>query len=102
MAAGGAGSHEGLFLRGYGFEGSWAYVNPFRPARLPDDELSIAAMLARTAAHVRDGAASPYDVGEAAQDQYLQLLVRRAVESGETVRAERMPWAESPGCRHGR
>jgi predicted dehydrogenase len=102
VAAGGAGSHEGLFLRGYGFEGGWAYVSPFRPARLADDELSIAAILARMLSHVREGAASPYEVAEAAQDQYLQLVVRRAAEAGTTVLAERQPWADSPGCRHTR
>jgi hypothetical protein len=102
VAAGGAGSHEGLFLRAYGFEGAWAYVSPFRPARLADDELSIAAILARMLSHVREGAASPYEVAEAAQDQYLQLVVRRAAEAGTTVLAERQPWADSPGCRHTR
>lgn len=99
VAAGGAGSHEGLFLRGYGFEGDWAYLNPFRPARLPDDELSIAAMLARTAAHVREGAPSPYEVAEAAQDQYLQLVVRRAAETGTTVRTRQQPWTGATPCR---
>jgi hypothetical protein len=102
VAAGGAGSHEGLFLRGYGFEGGWAYASPFRPARLADDELSIAAILARMVDHVRGGAPSPYEVAEAAQDQYLQLVVRRAAETGTTVLAERQPWADSPGCRHTR
>lgn len=101
VAAGGAGSHEGLFLRGYGFEDGWAFVNPFRPARLSDDELSIAAILARMVGHVREGAPSPYETAEAAQDQYLQLVVRRAAEAGTTVLAERQPWADSPGCRHG-
>jgi hypothetical protein len=51
---------------------------------------------------VRGGAPSPYEVAEAAQDQYLQLVVRRAAETGTTVLAERQPWADSPGCRHTR
>ncbi len=102
VAAGGPGSHEGLFLRGYALEGAWAYLNPFRPARLPDDELSIAAMLARMVAHVRDGAPSPYEVAEAAQDQYLQLVVRQAADAGATIRTERQPWTDAAGCLHAR
>jgi len=100
VAAGGAGSHEGLFLRGYTLDGDWLYRNEFRPARLPDDELSIARIVADMADHVLHGAPSPYSVAEAAQDQYLQLEVRRAAASGERVRTRPQPWAHVRVCRH--
>jgi predicted dehydrogenase len=100
VAAGGAGSHEGLFLRGYTLDGGWLYRNEFRPARLPDDELSIARIVADMAAHVLHGAPSPYSVAEAAQDQYLQLQVRFAAASGERVRTTPQPWAHGQACRH--
>ncbi|MEV0891957.1 Gfo/Idh/MocA family oxidoreductase [Promicromonospora sp. NPDC050262] len=100
VAAGGAGSHEGLFLRGYTLDGEWAYRNAFRPARLPDDELSIARIVADMADHVLHGATPPYSVAEAAQDQYLQLEVRRAAASGERVRTRPQPWARGHTCRH--
>lgn len=100
VAAGGAGSHEGLFLRGYTLDGDWLYRNEFRPARLPDDELSIARIVAGMADHVLHGAPSPYSVAEAAQDQYLQLEVRRAAASGERVRTQPQPWAHGRACRH--
>ncbi|MFI9488082.1 Gfo/Idh/MocA family protein [Promicromonospora sp. NPDC052451] len=100
VAAGGAGSHEGMFLRGYTLDGEWLYRNAFRPARLPDDELSIARLVAAMADHVLDGAPSPYSVAEAAQDQYLQLAVRRAAASGERVRTSPQPWAHGRVCRH--
>lgn len=100
VAAGGAGSHEGLFLRGYTLDGDWLYRNEFRPARLPDDELSIARIVADMADHVLHGAPSPYSVAEAAQDQYLQLEVRRAAASGERVRTQPQPWADGRTCRH--
>lgn len=99
VAAGGAGSHEGLFLRGYTLDGDWLYRNEFRPARLPDDELSIARIVADMADHVLHGAPSPYSVAEAAQDQYLQLEVRFAAASGERVRTQPQPWAHGRACR---
>lgn len=100
VAAGGAGSHEGLFLRGYTLDGEWLYRNVSRPARLPDDELSIARIVADMADHVRRGAPAPYSVAEAAQDQYLQLEVRRAAASGERVRTRPQAWAYGRTCRH--
>ncbi|WP_125777861.1 Gfo/Idh/MocA family protein [Antribacter gilvus] len=99
VAAGGAGSHEGLFLRGYLFEGRWADRNDLLPARLADDELSIARLFDRMGRHVLAGAAAPYEVAEAAQDQYLQLEVRRAAETGLPVRTTAQPWAARRGCR---
>lgn len=98
VAAGGAGSHEGLFLRGYTFEGDWAYRNALRPARLADDELSIARLFALMRDHVLAGGPGPYEVAEAAQDQYLQLEMRRAAASGAAVRTTPQPWADAPGC----
>lgn len=98
VAAGGAGSHEGMFLRGYTLDGQWLYRNAFRPARLPDDELSIARIVADMADHVLHGAPPPYSVAEAAQDQYLQLEVRRAAASGERVRTSPQPWAHGRTC----
>ncbi|GAA3707436.1 hypothetical protein GCM10022377_21510 [Zhihengliuella alba] len=99
VAAGGAGNHEGLFLRGYRLDGEWQYLNRFRPARLADEELSIAEQLAGMAEHVLAEGPAPYEVAEAAQDQYLQLLVREAADAGQPVEAERMPWAGGRGCR---
>ena len=100
VAAGGAGSHEGMFLRGYTLDGEWVYRNAFRPARLPDDELSIARIVADMADHVLHGAPPPYSVAEAAQDQYLQLEVRRAAASGARVRTRPQVWAHGRVCRH--
>jgi hypothetical protein len=93
-------SPEGMFLRGYTLDGEWLYRNTFRPARLPDDELSIARIVADTADHVLQGAPPPCSVAEAAQDQYLQLEVRRAAASGERVRTRPRPWAHGRVCRH--
>ncbi|WP_420112633.1 Gfo/Idh/MocA family oxidoreductase [Pseudactinotalea sp.] len=92
VAAGGPGSHEGLFLRGYTFEGSWQYSNPYLRARLAEDELSIARILDLTGEYARGGPAV-YSLAEAAQDRYLDLAIQRAAETGERVRTTRQPWA---------
>jgi predicted dehydrogenase len=93
IAAGGPGNHEGDFLRSYSLEGDILYDNPFRPARLADDELAIASLLERMSAYARGGP-DVYSVAEACQDQYLQLEIRRAIETACTVTTMTQPWAE--------
>jgi len=93
ISAGGAGSHEGLFLRGYQVFGEWVYYNVFLPARLADEELAIATMLARMGGHVLNGTPGPYSFAEAAQDQYLSLVMKEAARTGKSIRAVRQPWA---------
>jgi predicted dehydrogenase len=92
LTAGGPGNHEGLFLRGLTLGDQWLYRNEFAPARLADDELAIASLLDRMRAYV-DGGPEVYSLAEACQDHYLQLAIRRAVETGETVRTEPQPWS---------
>lgn len=83
---------EGYFLRGLRAGGRWVYQNEFAPARLADDEIAIASCLVGMQEHVEGGPAFS-SLADAAQDQYLQLMVRRAVETGEPVRTTRQAWA---------
>jgi predicted dehydrogenase len=83
---------EGNHLRGLRGGGEWLYRNEFEPARLFDDELAIASLLVGMYEHV-NGGPDIYSLAEASQDQYLQLLIREAVASGQPVRTERQPWA---------
>jgi hypothetical protein len=92
LTAGGPGNHEGLFLRGLTLGHQWLYRNQFAPARLADDELAIASLLDRMGTYV-DGGPQVYSLAEASQDHYLQLAIRRAVETGETVRTQPQPWS---------
>lgn len=92
LDAGHAGNHEGMFLRGLVEGGNWLYRNPFLPARLADDELSIAALLRGMAEYVHGGP-EVYSLAEACQDQYLALAIQQSVESGESIRTETQPWA---------
>lgn len=93
VAAGGPGSHEGMFLRGYTFEGQWRYTNPYLRARLAEDEIAMARILDATGEYARGGPA-PYSLAEAAQDRYLDLMIQRAAETGERVRTTRQSWAD--------
>ena len=91
---GGPGNHEGFYLRGLTLGDAWVYVNEFSPARLADDELSIATLLTKMVDYVHGGP-EVYSLADASQDQYLQLVVRRAVQSGESIRTQPQPWARS-------
>ncbi|MBP1233060.1 putative dehydrogenase [Arthrobacter sp. PvP102] len=92
IGAGHAGNHEGMFLRGLVEGGNWLYRNPFAPARLADDELSVAALLQGMADYVHGGP-EVYSLAEACQDQYLALTIQQSVESGKSIRTKTQPWA---------
>jgi quercetin dioxygenase-like cupin family protein len=82
VMAGIDGNHEGMFLRGLTVGQCWMYRNEFLPARLNDDELAVAACLSGMNAYVHGGP-DLYSLAEASQDHYLQLMIRRAVRTGE-------------------
>ncbi|MBB5791259.1 Gfo/Idh/MocA family oxidoreductase [Jiangella mangrovi] len=91
------GDLAGHHLRGLDCDGRRAWTNPFGTARLSDDELAGAGVLAELAEFVRtggDGGGCGYGLAEAAQDQYLAALIDEAAASGEAVRAEPQPWAK--------
>ncbi|WP_417308275.1 Gfo/Idh/MocA family protein [Devosia sp.] len=67
---------------------------PFPGARLMDDEIAIAVAMQRMDAYLKGKDAGPYSFAEAAQDQYLALLMEQAARSGETLHSSRQPWAQ--------
>lgn len=85
------GNLEGYYHRGIVAGEEWLYTNPFKGARLSDDELAIATSLLRMGLYVQGGS-SFYSLAEASQDYYLGLMMERAVASGETVVTERQLW----------
>jgi len=84
---GAKGNLEGFYLRGIQAGGEWAYYNPFAPARLSDDELAIAACLARMDEYVRTGREF-YTLAEGIQDHYLNLVSQQALAEGKEIQAE--------------
>lgn len=92
VGAGENGNLEGLFLRGLTLGDRWLYRNPFLAARLNDDEIAVACCLVGMSEHVAGGP-DLYSVADAAQDVYLTLMIRRAIETGGSVVTEPQPWA---------
>jgi len=90
--AGQDGNLEGYYHKGMLVGDEWVYRNPFAPARLNDDEIAVATCLTRMAAAVAGGSGG-YSFAQAAQDHYLNLIVREAVTTGSAVRTETQPWA---------
>lgn len=86
-------NQEGYYLDGITAGEQWIYRNPFIPARLYDDEIAIASCLRKMAEYI-SGGPSFYSLPEASQDQYLGLMMEKAIISSEIVRTIRQPWAE--------
>ena len=86
------GDLDGKYLRRLSLGDRVIYENPYRPARLNDDELAIAEMLSRTGHFVATGEHS-YSFAEGCHDQYLSALMLQVATTGETVVADQLPWA---------
>ena len=69
----------------------WIYRNPLAPGRLSDDEIAVGTCLDKMARYV-EGGESFYGLAEASQDQYLSLMVDRAVASGDAVTTTAQSW----------
>lgn len=87
-------NQEGYYLEGIMAGEQWVYRNPFIPARLYDDEIAIASCLQKMGEYIAGGP-SFYSLAEASQDQYLGLMMEKAILSKEMVKTVRQPWAES-------
>ncbi|HIW32026.1 MAG TPA: Gfo/Idh/MocA family oxidoreductase [Candidatus Paenibacillus intestinavium] len=87
------GNLEGYYHKGIIAGERWLYLNPTAPARLSDEEIAIATSLLKMADYVTGASGSFYSLADAAQDQYLSLLMLEAIETGETVVSTRQIWA---------
>ena len=86
-------NQEGYFLEGIVAGERWVYRNPFKPARLYDDELAVATSLQKMTEYISEGT-SFYSIAEASQDHYLGLLIEQAIVTGQKVKAVRQQWAQ--------
>ncbi len=93
IQTGGDGDFEDYHLKGIQLGGRWIYRNPTAPYRLSDEEIGQAVCLYAMKRYI-DGGLPFYSLSEAAQDQYLALLLKEAAETGRTLIAERRSWAE--------
>lgn len=72
----------------------WLYRNPFISGRLNDDEIAITSCLQGMRQYIRTGE-HMYSIAEAAQDQYLSLMMNDALKSGQKVHTTTQPWANA-------
>ncbi|MBZ0295184.1 MAG: Gfo/Idh/MocA family oxidoreductase [Anaerolineae bacterium] len=89
--AGPNGNLEGHYLKGIQVGEAWIYRNPLAPAMLTDDEIAIGDCLLRMADYA-DGGPSFYDLAEACQDRYLDIMIAEAAK-GQPVTTTTQPWA---------
>lgn len=88
----GAGTNlEGSFLRGVRGQDGWVYENPFRPARMFDDEIAVATCMQKMAEYVQGGP-DFYSLAEAMQDRYLALLTVQSAKEGKVLEASPQIW----------
>ena len=83
---------EGFHHKGIQVGEDWIYLNPVAPGRLADDEIAMAACLLGMDGYVETGE-DFYSFAEAAQDQYLSLLIDQSLREGKAVTSSTQPWA---------
>ncbi len=72
----------------------YVYRNPFKGARLNDDELAIATCMYKMKEYLDTGV-DFYSLQEAMQDAYLSLVMEEALEKdGESIRTIKHNWAQ--------
>ena len=74
------------------FEDQILYEAPFQNCGLSQDETAIASLLCDMYDYAKNNAAEPYSLKEALQDAYASILLRKAIETGQTLQSEMMPW----------
>lgn len=84
---------EGFDLQHISLDGQVLHRNPFEGARLADDELAVAALLAGTAAWVRQEGPEPYPLAEGCQDHLLGQAIGEAARTDRPVQVAREAWA---------
>jgi predicted dehydrogenase len=84
---------DGFDLEHLSLDGEVLYRNAFAGARLADEDLAVAGLLAAAAAWVHDDGPPPYPLAEGSQDHLLGIAIDEAARTGETVRTPREVWA---------
>jgi predicted dehydrogenase len=84
---------DGFDLEHLSLDGRVLFRNAFHGARLADDDLAVAGLLAATAAWVRDQAPAPYPLADGCQDHLIGLAIEEAGRTGAPVRTAREAWS---------
>jgi predicted dehydrogenase len=85
---------DGFDTEHISFEGKVIWQNDFLGARLMDDELADAAIMATTAAWAKDEGPAPYPLAEGCQDHLVALAIDEAISTGQKVVTGVEAWAK--------
>jgi len=88
------GDLEGSFLRRIALGADVVYENHFIGARLNDDELAVAEVMAKMAHFVRTGEPF-YPLADGCHDHYLALLMAESARTSRTVVSSPQAWGSS-------
>lgn len=86
------GDLEGMFLRSISAGERLLYSNPFGAARLNDDEVAVAHVMAGMADYVRSGVPF-YGLADASHDHYLSLCIAESIAQGTRIHTSERPWS---------
>ncbi len=94
VTAGSGPNLEGLYLRGVrGGDHGWFYQNPYRPARMFDDEIAVATCMDKMGRYVETGEPF-YPLREEIMDLYLTLMIEKAAREETVIEVKPQPWTE--------
>jgi hypothetical protein len=93
IAHGVDGNMWGPHIVGITGQNTWYYENEYGNLRLSDDEIAILHDL-ESMRDFSDSGKGFYSLAEGCQDQYLNFMMRKALETGEKVKLEKQIWAQ--------
>lgn len=88
---------EGFFLDSIAVNGRAMYRNPYRPARLSDEDIAAATVVERMSRWVRGEGPPPYPLADGLQDHLLGLAIEESARLGRPVVTATEPWANAMG-----
>jgi predicted dehydrogenase len=83
---------EGFDLDHVSIDGRVLWRNPFGGARLSEDDIGVAALLAATGAWARGTGPAPYPLADGLQDHLISLAIGESLATGRDVTTTREPW----------
>jgi len=86
---------DGFDLEHLSHDGRMLFRNAFGGARLADDDIAVAGLLAATGAWVRGEGPAPYPLADGCQDHLIGLAIDEAARSGAPVWLPPEAWADA-------
>ena len=84
---------EGLGLDHISLDGQIVYRNPYKDARLADDDIAVAALLEAMGRWTHGEADAPYPLADACQDHLIAIAVEESARTGREIVVTAQDWA---------